>query len=202
MPTYQELIEKYKKRKHDTLVDAVTVGLSYADNVVVDLGLLEDTGLLTETLETVSNVLPFAIIAVTEQFRVIMGRKSEKAAVTDTAYRAVKTGASLGVGALVTVAGGPLLAIPAAVATRVVMDRFKSRALTGMRVSRRTRRLSELRRVLEQRQLELSSDQVIGISGEEARKMIAEEKAIPLSELSEAMAQYRMENEAIPARKE
>ena len=56
MPAFNELVEKYKKRRHDTVVDAVTTGLSMAESVTADLGLLEDTGILTDTLETVKNV--------------------------------------------------------------------------------------------------------------------------------------------------
>ena len=72
MPSFKEMVEKYKKRKHDTVVDAVTTGLSLADNVTVDLGLLDDTGITAEIAETVSNVLPFAVIAITEQCNVLL----------------------------------------------------------------------------------------------------------------------------------
>ena len=78
MPSFKEMVEKYKKRRHDTVVDAVTTGLSLADNVTVDLGLLEDTGVATEIAETVSNVLPFAVIAVTEQCKVLLGKKTRR----------------------------------------------------------------------------------------------------------------------------
>ena len=101
MPSFKEMVEKYKKRRHDTVVDAVTTGLSLADNVTVDLGLLEDTGVATEIAETVSNVLPFAVIAVTEQCKVLLGKKTGAAGAGDAAYRMVKTGAAMGVGAAV-----------------------------------------------------------------------------------------------------
>ena len=142
MPSFNELVNKYKKRRHDTVMDAVTTGLSLADNVSVDLGLLEDTGIVTETLETVSGVLPFAVIAVTEQCKVLLGRKTGVAGASDAAYRMVKTGAAMGVGAAVTAAGaGAVAALPAAVSVRVLMDHYRSRALTGHRVSLRTQRL-------------------------------------------------------------
>ena len=130
MPSFKEMVEKYKKRRHDTVVDAVTTGLSLADNVTVDLGLLEDTGVATEIAETVSNVLPFAVIAVTEQCKVLLGKK---------------TGAAMGVGAAVTAAGaGAVVALPAAVSARVIMDRYRGYALMGHRVSLRTQRLKAL----------------------------------------------------------
>ena len=148
MPEYRELVEKYKKRRRDDVVDAVTAGLSFADNVTVDLGLLDDTGLGTEVMdavETVSNVLPFAVIAVTEQCKVLLGKKTAVAGASDAAYRFIKTGAAMGVGAAVASTGvGALAALPAAVATRLVLDRYRSRALTGVRVQQRTQRLQAL----------------------------------------------------------
>jgi len=146
MPSFKELVERYKKRRHDTLVDAVSAGLSLADNVSVDLGLLEDTGIVTETLETVSGVLPFSVIAVTEGCRVLMGKKTGVAATSDAAYRMIKTGAAMGVGAAVLAAGGgAVAALPVAVGSRVLLDRYRSKALTGHRVSQRVQRLRALR---------------------------------------------------------
>lgn len=145
MPSFKEMVEKYKKRRHDTVVDAVTTGLSLADNVTVDLGLLEDTGVATEIAETVSNVLPFAVIAVTEQCKVLLGKKTGAAGAGDATYRMVKTGAAMGVGAAVTAAGaGAVVALPAAVSARVIMDRYRGYALMGHRVSLRTQRLKAL----------------------------------------------------------
>ena len=145
MPSFKEMVEKYKKRRHDTVVDAVTTGLSLADNVTVDLGLLEYTGVATEIAETVSNVLPFAVIAVTEQCKVLLGKKTGAAGAGDAAYRMVKTGAAMGVGAAVTAAGaGAVVALPAAVSARVIMDRYRGYALMGHRVSLRTQRLKAL----------------------------------------------------------
>ncbi len=145
MPSFKEMVEKYKKRRHDTVVDAVTTGLSLADNVTVDLGLLEDIGVATEIAETVSNVLPFAVIAVTEQCKVLLGKKTGAAGAGDAAYRMVKTGAAMGVGAAVTAAGaGAVVALPAAVSARVIMDRYRGYALMGHRVSLRTQRLKAL----------------------------------------------------------
>ena len=145
MPSFKEMVDKYKKRRHDTVVDAVTTGLSLADNVTVDLGLLEDTGVATEIAETVSNVLPFAVIAVTEQCKVLLGKKTGAAGAGDAAYRMVKTGAAMGVGAAVTAAGaGAVVALPAAVSARVIMDRYRGYALMGHRVSLRTQRLKAL----------------------------------------------------------
>ena len=146
MPSFKELVERYKKRRHDTVVDAVSAGLSLADNVSVDLGLLEDTGIVTDTLETVSSVLPFSVIAVTEGCRVLMGKKTGVAATSDAAYRMLKTGAAMGAGAAVLAAGGgAVAALPVAVGSRLLLDRYRSKALTGHRVSQRVQRLRALR---------------------------------------------------------
>lgn len=145
MADYRELVEKYKKRRRTDVVDAVTAGLSLADNVAVDLGLLEDTGLASELTEAVSGVLPFAVIALTEQCNVLLGKKTAVAGASDTAYRFIKTGAAMGAGAAALAAGaGAAAALPVAVATRLILDRYRSRNLTGYRVSQRSQRLKAL----------------------------------------------------------
>ena len=114
MATYQEMVEKYRKRQRDTLVDTLTAGLNYVDDLAVDLGLMEDSGVLGDMMDTVGCALPFALIAVTEQCKVIMGKKDQRAAAENTVYRMAKTGAAMGVGALAFAAGGAVAAIPAA----------------------------------------------------------------------------------------
>ncbi len=158
MPEYKELVAKYKKRRRDTLVDAVTTGLSYADNVAADLGLLQDTGVLGEVLDATGNVLPFAVIAISEQAKVIMGRKSQQEANRSIFYRMIKTGAALGAGAAATAVGGVIFALPAAIGTRTLLDTFKSKALTGRRVDQRIHRLQELRRGITERRLPSDAD--------------------------------------------
>lgn len=145
MPTYRELVEKYKKRRRTDIVDAVTTGLSLADNVAVDLGVLEDTGLAGEMAETVAGVLPFAVIAVTEQCNVLLGKKTATAGASDATYRMIKTGAAMGAGAAAMAAGaGAMAALPVAVATRLILDKYRNRNLTGYRVSQRSQRLKAL----------------------------------------------------------
>ena len=145
MPAYQELVEKYKKRRRTDVVDAVTAGLSLADNVAVDLGVLEDTGLASEMAETVAGVLPFAVIAVTEQCNVLLGKKTATAGASDATYRMIKTGAAMGAGAAAMAAGaGAMAALPVAVATRLILDKYRNRSMTGYRVSQRSQRLKAL----------------------------------------------------------
>lgn len=142
MPTYQELVEKYQKRRRDTLMDSVTAGLSYADNVAVDLGLMDDSG----ALEAASVAAPFALIAVTESMQVILGHKTGKAALGDSVQRMLKTGAAMGVGALAAVAtGGAAAAIPAAMGTRVLLKHYQSSALLNLRLQNRISRMRALR---------------------------------------------------------
>ncbi len=141
MPTYQELVKKYTKRRKDTLMDTVAAGLSYADNLAVDLGVLDESGLI----DTLSSAAPFAVIAVTEQMKVIMGRKTGRAALSDTVQRMMKTGAAMGVGALAALAGGPAAAVPAAMGTRALLSHYKSKSMLRVRVQERTSRLKALR---------------------------------------------------------
>ena len=141
MPRYEELVKKYTKRRKENLIDTVTAGLSYADNLAVDLGLMEDSGVI----DTLTAAMPFAVIAVTEQMRVILGRKTGKAGFSDAVQRMLKTGAAIGVGALAAAAAGPAAAVPAAVGTRALLSKYRSKSMLGLRVQERTGRLKALR---------------------------------------------------------
>ena len=150
---YRRLIQKYKKRQRDTLIDTVTTGLSYAEEVAVDLGVLEDTGLAAEVTGVVSSALPFAVIAITEQAKVIMGKKTQKEAAQNTVFRMAKTGAALGIGAVAGAFGGIAAAIPAALGMRALMDGYKSKSMLGSRIAGRTKRLSAIREKIQNRNL-------------------------------------------------
>ena len=154
MKKYAELIKEYKKRQHDTVVDTIATGLTYMDEIAVDTGLLEETGILTELTESVSGVLPFAIISVTEGAKVLLGRKPGMTGVKDGAYRMLKTGAALGVGTAVAGAAGFWAAIPVTMGVRALFDRYRSKALTGMRVQGRIKRLKELNRFIRHEEAE------------------------------------------------
>ncbi len=74
----------------------------------------------------------------------ILGKKPAKTGVADGAFRMVKTGAAMGVGAAVASAAGLWVAIPATMGVRALFDRYRSAALTGMRVQGRIDRLHAL----------------------------------------------------------
>ncbi len=154
--TYQDLVERYQQRSRAALVDGITTALSHADEVVMDLGLLEETGLLSDLLGTVSLGLPFVVIAVTEQRAVIRGRKTGKAALQDASFRALKTGAGLAAGGAVIASGlGALPAIPVAVGVRAVLEKYRSSLLTTQRVKQRIERLKALSEAQKNRALPL-----------------------------------------------
>ena len=129
-------------------MDAITTGLTYMDEMAVDTGLLEETGLLTELMENVTGALPFVIITVSEGSKILLGRKPGITGLKDGAYRMVKTGAAMGVGAAVMGAAGFWAAIPVTMGVRALFDRYRSKALTGMRVQGRINRLKELNRFI------------------------------------------------------
>lgn len=141
MPSYEELVKKYAKRRKENLVDTVTAGLSYADNLAVSLGVMEDSGVI----DTLTAAMPFAVIAVTEQMRVILGKKTGKAGLNDTVQRMLKTGAAMGVGALAAAAAGPAAAVPAAMGTRALLGKYRSKSLLKLRLQERTARLRAIR---------------------------------------------------------
>ena len=144
MKSYQDMLEAYRKRQRNTVVDAIATGLTYMDEIVVDSGILDETGLLAELTESVCGALPFAIIAVQEGSKVILGLKPAANGVQDSAFRMAKTGAALGVGGAVAAGAGFWAAIPVTMGVRALFDRYRSKALTGMRVQGRISRLKEL----------------------------------------------------------
>lgn len=148
MKTYEEMVKEYKKRQHDTVVDTIATGLTYMDEIAVETGLLEETGILTELTESVTGILPFVIISVSEGTKVILRRKPGKTGIRDGAFRMVKTGAAMGVGAAVTGLTGFWAAIPVTMGVRALFDRYRSKALTGKRVQGRIKRLQELNRFI------------------------------------------------------
>ena len=158
MKTYEELVREYRKRQRDTVVDTIATGLTYMDELAVDAGLLEETGLLTDLVENMTGVLPFAIIAVSEGSKILLKRKPGKTGVRDGAFRMAKTGAAMGVGAAVMGTAGFWAAIPVTMGVRALFDRYRSRALTGHRVQGRIQRLRELNRFIRNEETEKSDE--------------------------------------------
>ena len=150
MRTYEELVREYRKRQRDTVVDTLATGLTYVDEIAVETGLLEETGLMAELTESVSGLLPFVIISASEGTKVLLGRKPGMTGLKDGAYRMAKTGAALGVGAAVTGLAGFWAAIPVTMGVRALFDRYRSKAMTGRRVQSRITRLQELNRFIRQ----------------------------------------------------
>ena len=48
MKSYSEIVEGYRKRQQTTVIDTIATGLTYADEIAVETGLLEETGLITD----------------------------------------------------------------------------------------------------------------------------------------------------------
>ncbi len=163
MKKYQEMLASYRKRQRSTVVDAIATGLTYMDEIAVESGLLEETGLLAELTESVCGALPFAIIAVQEGSKVILGLKPAANGVQDGAFRMAKTGAALGVGGAVAAGAGFWAAIPVTMGVRALFDRYRSKALTGARVQGRISRLHELNAQQRQAQEEFTVEENIAL---------------------------------------
>ena len=150
------MLELYRTRNRSALTDGITTALSHMDEVSVSLGLLEDSGLLAETLGTLSMGMPFAVIALTEQGSVVLGRKTQRAALQDASFRALKTGAGMAAGAAAMASGlGALPAIPIAVGVRLMLEKYRSGMMTACRVQQRTKRLAALNEARQERDLAL-----------------------------------------------
>jgi len=158
MKTYEQIVQEYRKRQRDTVVDTLATGLTYMDEIAVDSGLLEETGLLTELMENVTGVLPFAIITVSEGSKILLKKKPGKTGLKDGAYRMAKTGAAMGVGAAVAGAAGFWAAIPVTMGVRALFDKYRSKAMTGRRVQSRIERLKELNKFIRNEEPEHSEE--------------------------------------------
>ena len=154
MKKYEEIVREYRKRQRDTVVDTLAAGLTYMDELAVDAGLLEETGVMTDVMESMTGILPFAIITVSEGSKILLKKKPGKTGLKDGAFRMAKTGAAMGVGAAVMGAAGFWAAIPATMGVRALFDSYRSKALTGHRVQRRIDRLKELNRFIRDEQPE------------------------------------------------
>jgi hypothetical protein len=144
MRSYDEIVKDYQKRRRDTLIDSLAVSLNYMDEVCVEAGILHEAGILDDLLNGACAALPFVLIAVTEQLKVIRKRKPAQTGLKDAAFRMAKTGAAMGIGACVAGAAGIFAAIPASVGVRALFDRYRLKMLTGRRVVMRTQRLREM----------------------------------------------------------
>ena len=159
MKTYEEIVKTYKKRSHDTVVDTVATGMTYVDNIAVDSGLLEEAGQVSSTVSALCGELPFMVIAAVEGTKVLLGRKPAKNGTRDAANRMIKTGMALGAGSLAAGMVGAWAAAPAAVGTRLVLDKKKSRLMNNLRVKSRISRLQELGHQLEQAQKDAAGEE-------------------------------------------
>lgn len=137
MAKYSELLERYKKRKNETLVDSITTGLTCADEVAVNLGLFDSFGDFTEIIDNSLDIIPLLVIIATEGSKVVLGKKKVSSAVKDASYRSVKSGAAIAVGAGVAAAGGGIFALPAAVSVRLFFDKYKSKLMLSRRLEDR-----------------------------------------------------------------
>ena len=165
MKTYADIVKEYRKRQHDTVVDTIATGLTYMDEIALDTGLLQETGILKELTQSVSGILPFVIISATEGTKVLLGKKPGKTGLKDGAFRMVKTGAAMGVGAAVTGLTGFWAAIPVTMGVRALFDRYKSKTLTDHRVHSRIARLQELNRLIRREEAVPAEGTVVSADG-------------------------------------
>lgn len=148
MRSYEEIAKGYQKRQKDTLIDSLAASLTYADEVCIHAGVLQETGILDDLIGATCAALPFVVIAVTEQAKVLLGRKPMKTGMRDAAFRMAKSGAAMGVGAVVAGTAGFAAAIPVTIGVRAACDRVRMKLLTSQRVALRTQRMREMQSMI------------------------------------------------------
>ena len=137
-------------RRKDGSIDALTAGISFVDNALIDIGVLDSTDIATDALDIVSAALPLATIALTEGTRVLTGKRRAPLQ-TGCCLSHCSYGLAMGAGAIVAGTGGALPAIPISIGVRVAMDRYRSRAMTNLRAQR----IARLRSLREQRKVQV-----------------------------------------------
>ena len=106
------------------------------------------------------------IISATEGTKVLLGKKPGVTGLKDGAFRMVKSGAAMGVGAAVTGLAGFWAAIPITMGVRAMFDRYRSKALTGRRVQGRIQRLQELNRFIRRGLTEEENEEIPVMHGD------------------------------------
>ena len=151
MKTYKELVRRYRRRSRHDAVDAACAGLTYADELAAEAGLLIESDPAAAVLDAAGMVLPFVTIAASEGYKVISGRKPAAVGLWDGVDRMTKTAVAIGLGSAAAAAMGLGAAIPAAMGVRLLLDRCHLRAMTGRRIQLRTERLRALNDMIAQR---------------------------------------------------
>lgn len=94
--------------------------------------------------ETVLPILPFVLIIGSEGRAYLVGKKSAEQALSSAIERSIKSGAAIGVGAIVALLDGGLLSVPASMLTRLGIERYQILSKTGQRLEQRVRAIRAL----------------------------------------------------------
>ncbi|PMC37319.1 hypothetical protein CJ195_11185 [Bacillus sp. UMB0899] len=99
----------------------------------------------TSLIDTLLPGLPFAIIALGEGHKVLVGKKDLNLALNDTLERSIKSGIAIGAGSVVYALDGGLLSIPTTILTRAGIDRFQLMKGISNRVIGKKEKIIELK---------------------------------------------------------
>ncbi len=106
---------------------------------------LLDSG-LEEFAELISPWLPVVVIAVTEGKQVMVGKQSLQVALNNSLDRAIKSGASIGVGGLLAMLDAGILSLPGSLLIQIGLDRRDSQKNVEMTVLRNIQLLNSIMR--------------------------------------------------------
>lgn len=90
MKTYEELVRRYRRRNRHNAADAAYAGLTYADELATQAGLLINSEPVAAVLDATGMVLPFVSIAANEGYKVLTGRKPASVGLWDSVDRMTK----------------------------------------------------------------------------------------------------------------
>jgi hypothetical protein len=111
----------------------------------INQGILDNESFMNSFLEAFSPVFSLAVIAGTEGFQILVNRKELRSSINDCKARAGKSLASQAIAAIVFSSGAELLAMPAGLFSRLLLERLHDLTLTSQIILRSRIEMVQLR---------------------------------------------------------
>ena len=137
--------EEVATRWAEEIIDSERSGEELEKEIMAPMKDLLDSG-LEDFAELISPWLPVVVIAVTEGKKVMIGKQTLQVALNNSLDRAIKSGASIGVGGLLAMLGAGILSLPGSLLIQIGLDRWDSQKNVEMTVLRNIQLLNSIKR--------------------------------------------------------
>jgi hypothetical protein len=137
--------EEVATRWAEDIIDSERSDEELEKEIMAPMKDLLDSG-LEDFAELISPWLPVVVIAVTEGKQVMIGKQTLQVALNNSLDRAIKSGASIGVGGLLAMLGAGMLSLPGSLLIQIGLDRWDSQKNVEMTVLRNIQLLNSIMR--------------------------------------------------------